>query len=284
MALALRINLFSKGAVNFVLHTSTTPTGNSTRPPFDPSNPIKIIQPPTPTWTLGDGATQNNNERKNHISINPHSPTRPPSKNYQFLISSIIPRPIALISTKSNDMLNLAPFSYFQVINHDPPMFVVSFTPTNPDKGGKKEKDTLRNLKETGECVINLVSEDILQAANATSINSQYGESEFEISGLTPLFGLETVCVPRVKEAIVSIEGRLLETKEIKSRANPDRNGVTTLAIIEGTRFWVREDAIDSEEQSVVDVNVLRPVSRLGGNTYGRVTEVVEIKRPVDRS
>jgi hypothetical protein len=56
------------------------------------------------------------------------------------------------------------------------------------------------------------------------------------------------------------------------------------LAIIEGTRFWVREDAIDETEMDKVDLGVLRPVSRLGGDGYGRVTEVVEIERPVYRS
>ncbi|KAE8554134.1 hypothetical protein EYB25_002672 [Talaromyces marneffei] len=277
--------------------STTTTTDNSTKPPFNPEQPIKFTQPPDPTWTLGDGASIPKNaaqSNKAHISISPSDPTRASSKNYKFLISSIVPRPIALISTKSKSSsgadLNLAPFSYFQVINHDPPMFVVSFIATTQHSGTasrnpKSQKDTLRNLQETGECVINIVSEHMLQAANATSVNAEFGESEFDISGLTPQYDTG-VGVPRVLESIVSIEGKLLETREFESRANPNdsKRGKTTLAIIEGTRFWVREDAIDATKLDKVDLNVLRPVSRLGGNGYGRTTEVVEIERPVYRS
>lgn len=275
-------------------------TNNASKPPFNTDQPIKYTQPPNPAWTLGDGATPKTSEKK-HIPIDPFDPARPPSKNYKFLISSIVPRPIALISTKSagsndgnNDagQLNLAPFSYFQVINHDPPMFIVSFVSPG-SRSSKAQKDTLRNLEETKECVINLVSEHMLQAVNATAVNAGYGDSEFDISGLTPVYDTttsKTTNVPRVLESIVSIEGRLIETREFESRANPDpdpkrgNKGKTTLAIIEGTRFWVREDAIDGAEMAAVDLNVLRPVSRLGGDGYGRTTEVVEIERPVYRS
>lgn len=166
-------------------------------------------------------------------------------------------------------------------------MFVVSFVSPG-SRSPKSHKDTLRNLTDEhggGECVINVVSEHMLQAVNATAINAEYGDSEFDVSGLTPAYDTETVSVPRVLESIVSIEGRLIETREFESRANPDaKNGKTTLAIVEGTRFWVREDAIDAAEMAAVDLQVLRPVSRLGGDAYGRTTEVVEIERPVYRS
>lgn len=168
-------------------------------------------------------------------------------------------------------------------------MFVVSFTSPG-SRSPKSQKDTLRNLTETRQCVINVVSEHMLQAANATTINAAYGDSEFEYSGLTPAYDTETVNgVPRVLESIVSIEGHLIETKEFESRATASSDpkkekGKTTLAIIEGTRFWVREDAIDATELAAVDLQVLRPVSRLGGEAYGRTTEVVEIERPVYRS
>ena len=265
---------------------STTTPNHDSKPPFDAEKPIKSIQPPNPIWKFGDGITTSPSAAK-HISIDPSDPTRPPAKNYKFLISSITPRPIALISTKCKETstLNLAPFSYFQVINHDPPMFVVSFVPPG-SRSPKAAKDTLRNLQETQECVINVVSEHMLQAVNATAVNAEYGDSEFDVSGLTPSYDTTTTKnnIPRVLESIVSIEGRLVETREYPSRANPDaKNGNTTLAIIEGTKFWVREDAIDESELAAVDLQVLRPVGRLGGDTYGRTTEVVEIERPVNR-
>lgn len=164
-------------------------------------------------------------------------------------------------------------------------MFIVSFISPGT-RSPKSQKDTLRNLEGTRECVINVVSEHMLQAVNATAVNADFGDSEFDISGLTPVYDTTTETgVPRVLESIVSVEGKLLETREFESRANPDTaKGKTTLAIIEGTRFWVREDAIDPHELDKVDLAVLRPMSRLGGDGYGRTTEVVEIERPVYRS
>jgi flavin reductase (DIM6/NTAB) family NADH-FMN oxidoreductase RutF len=131
---------------------------------------------------------------------------------------------------------------------------------------------------ESGECVINIISEHFVEAANATSVNAPYGVSEWGLSGLTPA-DCEVVKASRVKEAVFPIEGKLIDTKEFESRAKP---GVKTgvLAIIEGVRFWVREDAID-ETKSLIDPAVLRPMSRLGGISYGSLVSGMEITRPV---
>lgn len=81
-----------------------------------------------------------------------------------------------------------------------------------------------------------------------------------------------------MKEAIFSVEATLVETKEFSSKVNPDKK-TGVLAIVEGVRFWVREDAIN-EAADFVDPAVLRPISRLGRITYGRTTEVVDLPRP----
>lgn len=167
---------------------------------------------------------------------------------------------------------NLAPFSYTNVINHDPPLFTIGFA-----GGLSNAKDTLRNLEATKECTINIISEHYIEAANATSINAPYGTSEWSLSGLTPA-PCKDVKPSRVKEAIFSIEGKLLSATEFESRATPgQKTGV--LAIVEGVRFWVREDAIN-EDRNIIDPGVLRPISRLGGITYGRTVEGCEIPRP----
>lgn len=167
---------------------------------------------------------------------------------------------------------NLAPFSYTQVINHDPPIFIVGFA-----GGFDNAKDTLRNLVDTNECVINMISEHFVEAANATSINAPYGISEWALTGLHPA-PCTTVKASRVKESVFSIEGKLMETKEFESKITPGRK-TGVLAIIEGTRFWVREDAIN-EDRNLIDPAILRPMSRLGGITYGRLTEGLELTRP----
>jgi flavin reductase (DIM6/NTAB) family NADH-FMN oxidoreductase RutF len=166
----------------------------------------------------------------------------------------------------------LAPFSYFNVVNHDPPVFTIGFS-----GGFDRAKDSLRNLKDSGECSINIISEHFLEAANACSINAPYGISEWVLTGLHPAPCTE-VKASRVKEAIFSIEGKLMNTQEFESRATPGKK-TGVLAVIEGVRFWAREDAIN-EDQNLIDPSVLRPISRMGGITYGRVMEGLEILRP----
>lgn len=247
----------------------------SSRPVYDKSLAFHFTQTPSPNWKPGGGSNDNGEcLRKNHIAIDPHAEGRPSVYNYKLLISAIVPRPIGFISTRSADgsSTNIAPFSYTQAINHDPPLFIVGFS-----GGIAQAKDTLRNLLDTKECTINIVSEHYIEAANATSTNSPYGVSEWVLSGLTPA-DCNRVKPSRVKEAIFSVEGILVETKEFDSRAVPGKkSGV--LAIIEGVQFWAREDAIN-EDKNLIDLEVLKPVSRFGGISYGRTTQAFEIPRP----
>ncbi|KAI9675690.1 MAG: hypothetical protein M1817_001057 [Caeruleum heppii] len=232
-------------------------------------------QTSNPGWQFEQGANDGGESlRKSHVEIDPNEEGRPSTHNYKLLISGIVPRPIGFISTRSKDGLstNLAPMSYTQVVNHDPPVFVVGFA-----GGFDNPKDTLKNLKESGECTINMISEHFLEAANSTSIDAPYGVSEWTLSGLTPAPSSKVKC-SRVQESIFSVEGVLMETKEFESRVTPGKK-TGVLAIIEGIRFWVREDAIN-EEKNLIDPAILKPMSRLGGITYGRTTEGIEIPRP----
>ncbi|KAL2263336.1 hypothetical protein VTK26DRAFT_7216 [Humicola hyalothermophila] len=253
------------------------------RPPFNSSAAFRYTQTPDPNWTFGSGANSSDpnatDASKKHVRIDPYAPGRPAGFNYKLLISAIVPRPIALLSTRSADgaSTNLAVFSYFQLIGHDPPLFVIGFA--SPLEASRGAKDSLRNLHATGECVINLVGEGIVEAANAASVNAPYGVSEWDVAGLTPCYDCETVPrVARAREAAFAIEGKLESVREFESRATPGKV-TATLAVIEGTRFWVREDAVN-EERNLVDMKALRPICRLGGITYGRVTEGLELPRP----
>ncbi|KAK0645839.1 hypothetical protein B0T16DRAFT_428830 [Cercophora newfieldiana] len=250
----------------------------ASRPPFDTDSSFRYTQTPNPSWTFGQGASELQSDQPPHVAIDPHAEGRPAAFNYKLLISAVIPRPIAFLSTRGPDgtATNLAPFSYFQMINHDPPLFVIGFTgPADVAHA----KDSLRNLVQTKECVINIISEGFVEAANSTSINAPYGSSEWNVSGLTPIYGCETVPrIPRVAEAVFSIEGKLESFREFDSKAYAGKKS-GTMVIIEGTRFWARQDAIN-EELNQIDPKILRPVSRLGGITYGRVTEAIELPRP----
>lgn len=248
----------------------------ASRPELDTESHFRYTKTVDSEWAFGGGANKlgKDDAEKKHITIDPHEADRPASFNYKLLISSILPRPIAFVSSQAPDGThkNLAPFSYFNMVNHDPPMFVVGFSSSLA-----AAKDTLRNIADSGECVVNIISEHFIEAANSTSVNAPYGVSEWDVSGLTPVNDCETVKCARVREAIVSIECKLDMLKEFDSKARPG-NKSGTLAVLEGTRFWVREDALN-EEKNLVDPNVLKPVSRLGGITYARVTEAFEIPR-----
>lgn len=212
---------------------------------------VQFTKTPSPSWTYGDGANGLDKSEAGHVAIDPFAEGRPPAFNYKLLISAIVPRPIAFVSTRSADgsIVNLAPFSYFNVVNHDPPLFTLGIA-----SGVDKAKDTLRNLVDSKECVVNIISEGFIEAANSTSTNAPYGVSEWDISGLTPEYDCETVKCARVKEAVVSIEAKLDFLKEYDSRADPSRKS-GTLIVLEGTRFWVREDALN-EDKNLVDPNV----------------------------
>ncbi|KAI5196062.1 hypothetical protein E4T39_07955 [Aureobasidium subglaciale] len=260
------------------LHQRSTPKvdyaslGGSKKelPDWKPATAISVTKPADPNWKYGQGVQRN--QEQSHVEIDPFEEGRPMFHNYTLLVSGIAPRPIGLVSTVSAEgKLNLAPFSYFQVVDHDPPVFVIGFS----GRAGRP-KDTLRNLEETEECVLNIVSEDMIEAVNATSVDAPYGVSEWKVSGLTKADST-TVKPPRVKESVMSIEGRLTEIVNYKT-SRPSVGPHGSLAIIEATRFWVQENAID-EKRSQVDLEVLRPIGQLGGVSYARMTETFELPR-----
>lgn len=255
----------------------------ASRPAFDPRLPTITTQSPDPTWKYGHGVSINHDassevqqdQRHSHREIDPYVESRSMIQNYKLLISGV-PRPISFISTVSSEgTRNLSPFSYFQVVDHDPPIFVVGFSAR-----ASRPKDTRTNLEQTGECVINIVSEHMIEGVNATSLDLPFGVSEWELSGFQGAPS-STVKAERVKDAIFSIEGRLLEMKSLDYDGLHAKQGKPSgaLAIIQATRFWVREDAIN-EDGSEISLEVLRPLTQLGGISYGRINETFELPRP----
>lgn len=226
----------------------------ASRPAFNTTSTFRYNKTPAPAWQFGSGANElltPEQAAKKHISIDPYEEGRPAAFNYKLLISGIVPRPIAFVSSRSKDgtVENLAPFSYFQMVGSDPPLFVVGFV--GALSADSNARDSLRNLVDSGECVINIVSEHYVEAANSTSINAPYGSSEWAISGLTPAYDCVDVKCARVKEAIFSIEAKLESAREFESRQTPGLK-TSVLVVLEGTRFWVREDAIN-EDKSLID-------------------------------
>ncbi|KAJ6095957.1 hypothetical protein N7486_006703 [Penicillium sp. IBT 16267x] len=221
----------------------------------------------------GDGVPDNGASliQKQH-EIDPYSPTRPMINNYRLLVSGIAPRLVGFISTMNEKgQKNLSPFSYFKVIDHDPPMFIVGFS-SRPGS----VKDTYQNLKETGECVINSVSENMIEAVNASSIDAPYGVSEWDVSGFHEAPST-TVRPSRVAESVFSVEGKVIDIKEFADHQRPGMSIAATV-LIKATRFWVKEGTADAD-YSHIDLDKLRPVAQLGAVSYGRVVSTFERPR-----
>ncbi|KAK9452793.1 hypothetical protein V1511DRAFT_507005 [Dipodascopsis uninucleata] len=238
---------------------------------FDHELEWKYTKSPQEDWQVGSGANDDNWKNHSKIEIDPYEEGRNPLNNYKLLVSGIIPRPIGFLSTTSSDGLhNLAPFSYFTVVNHDPPIFCLGFA-----GGMGKYKDSARNLLETKECTINIISEWFAEAANYASVDTPSEISEWTLTGLTKVPS-KKVRSPHVAESAFSIEGRLVETREWTSRVSNKPTGL--LCVIEGVNFHIREDVL-SDDFTVIKPELLKPVGRLGGSEYLRTTTSFELGR-----
>ena len=192
---------------------------------------------------------------------------------YKLMIGSIVPRPIALVSTRSEDgILNLAPFSFFTGVSANPP--VICFCPLRrgvPDPRSDPRKDTLRNIVRTREFVVNVVSEEIAEKMNLTAGEYPPEVDEFEIAGLTPVPST-VVTPPRVAESHVQMECVLYLAIELSALPLGGN-----LVLGEVVRFHIADHMVDNFR---IDPEKLRAVGRMGGNSYTRTRDRFDMLRP----
>ncbi len=182
---------------------------------------------------------------------------------YRFLISAVVPRPIAFVSTIGADGgTNLAPFSYFNAVSSEPPLVTIAINDREHDP-----KDTLRNIRETREFVVNVVSESLLDAMVQTAGDWPRATSEFSAAGLTPAPS-ERVRPPYVAESPLQLECRLY--REIAL-------GNSFLVVGEVVLARVRDEVLSDGR---VDPVKLAPVGRLGGELYASLGSVLKRRRP----
>ena len=209
------------------------------------------------------------------LSLNPADCE--PRQIYKLMTGIIVPRPVALVSTVDrNGVHNLAPFSFFSGVGSNPP--TVLFCPAVRTRSAEAieahldiRKDTLRNVEETGEFVVNIVSEAIAAGANASAAEVPPEVDEFILSGLTPQAS-ELVRPARVAESPAQMECKLLQV--IYTSREPG-GGVIVLGEI--VRFHVRGDLV---EDFRVDPAGLDAVGRMAGNTWVRTHDRIEFVRP----
>lgn len=199
-----------------------------------------------------------------------------PEEMYLMLRDSVMPRPIGWVSTvDAQGRPNLAPYSFFNVCSPEPPVVGFAVGPRSGPGGVKGIKDTLANVRETREMVVNIVPDPLDMPMVETSANLAPGESEFEFAGLEPVASVD-VKPPRVKGAPVAYECRLYTILEI------------------GTHYWVMGEVVRvhldervylgrvKAHNHRIDLTRLpetRPLGRLGRAQYVRLSEIDVLMR-----
>jgi flavin reductase (DIM6/NTAB) family NADH-FMN oxidoreductase RutF len=198
------------------------------------SEPKRVQSPKKDSWKPGD-PQPHPYQGSSFTTFNPQEI----ASSYFLGISGVVPRPIALTSTvSSKGQRNVAPFSYFNIVAHNPPTLVIGIC----RKLDGSKKDTLVNIEETGEFVVNIISDWMVEAANHCCGDFPFEVDEMELSGLTPLPS-EVVAPPRIGESAFHMECKHTHSQEIIS----DSGAVTTTVVFgRVVRFHVIENLVEA--------------------------------------
>ncbi|KQL37091.1 MULTISPECIES: flavin reductase family protein [Bacillaceae] len=200
------------------------------------------------------------------LSFDPKKSTE--RENYKLVIGSIIPRPIAFVTSLAKDgTINGAPFSFFNIVSSNPPMISLAIQRKNGER-----KDTARNILERNEFVVHIVDEENVEKINITAVSLPPNESEIKKAGLT-LASSEIIGTPGIKEAKVRFECTLEQIIELG-----DGHSIgTDLIIGKIVHFHIDESIY---EDGRINHQTLGAVSRLAGSNYAKIGEVFSIERP----
>ena len=191
----------------------------------------------------------------------------PPRDAYRLMLSVVAPRPIAWVSTIGADgTLNLAPFSFFNGVSAQPPVVSVAI---GPRRGGG-DKDTIANVRSTGELVVNVVSEAMAEAMVKTSGDYEADVDEFDLAGFAKVPS-DAVKPFRVKESPLAFECGVLQIVRVGEPA-------TSLILAEVLVVHAADEILTD---GLPDAQKFRPLARLGGIAYARLGDRIEIPRPV---
>lgn len=187
--------------------------------------------------------------------------------NYKLLIGSIIPRPIAFVTTLSKEgVVNGAPFSYFNIVSSNPPMISLSI-----QRPSGRLKDTARHIYDNHQFVVHIVDESNVTQINETAATLPVTDSEIELANLT-IVQSKCITVPGVQEAKIRMECKLVQAIPLGN----EEHG-TDLFIGEIVQFHI-DETIYTEGR--IDEKGLKAVSRLAGSNYATIGDVFTIERP----
>lgn len=191
-------------------------------------------------------------------------------ENYSLLTGAVIPRPVAVVSTQSVDkVVNVAPFSYFNVVSSKPAMVSVSV-----QRLDGKMKDTARNILATKEAVVHVLDEGFVEEANKTAALLPSNQSELEVANLTTIPST-LIATPGLKEPAVRLETTLAHYLPIEHEGEITAD----LFLLEVVAYHLAEEILNPEK-TCIEASPLRPVSRLAGNNYAKLGEQFTLVRP----
>lgn len=188
---------------------------------------------------------------------------------YKLLIASVIPRPVCMLSTlNDNESLNLAPFSFYNIVSYNPGILSISIQRKNGEM-----KDSVKNILRNKEAVLHIVDNDILEEVNKTSIELEYGVSELDYTNLTAKESI-SINTPLIKEAKIAFETKLYQHIPIK---NDDGDIISDLILLKVLIYYVSNKVY---ENGYIISEKLNPISRLAGNSYSKLGEEIVLERP----
>ena len=202
------------------------------------------------------------------IHLDPQSLTQ--RENYKLLIGSIIPRPVAVVTTRSAEgTLNIAPFSFFSIVSSEPAIVSIA---VQRKKGGMK--DTAHNLLTTKEAVIHILDRSNVAAANQAAALLPAEQSELTVANFTPVPS-QTIGVPGLQEAKIRFETSLYQHIPIIEEETK-----VDLLLLKITGYQINEEVY---EEGKINPKKLAAVSRLAGNSYAEIGEIFDLARPKEK-
>jgi flavin reductase (DIM6/NTAB) family NADH-FMN oxidoreductase RutF len=192
----------------------------------------------------------------------------PAEARYKLLVSTVTPRPIAwVVSQDSSGLVNAAPFSFFNAFSGDPPVVGIGIGSRGPDQ----PKDSRRNIRQTGQFVVNLVSEETAEAMNVTAIEFEAGVNELRQAGLTTEPSVR-VKPPRIVESPVAMECELMQIVDLGPNSG--------LVLGRVLAMHVRDDAVLDATKHYIDTPKLKLIGRMHGTGwYARTSDLFEMPR-----
>ncbi len=189
-----------------------------------------------------------------------------PDQQYRLVASTVVPRPIALVTTMRDGVVNAAPFSFFNMVGVDPPMLMISVAPRLD-----RPKDTVRNIEASGEFVVNIVSRAVAEKMNACAASLPPDRSEIDTSGFQTAPSLK-VAPPRLVECPAQFECKVLQILKLGRKPN-------TMIVGEVVHFHYRDGLVD--DKFTVDGAKLDAVGRISGaGLYARLSDVFSMVQP----